>query len=103
VIAVGVLIPVTRLDHWLADTWVQLGGSNPGLILTGGIAALVYAYLARFLAIALQAVDSGLARVTPSMEAASRSLGSGPLETLRRVHLPLLRGSPADRSTVSVC
>lgn len=93
VIAVGVLIPVTRLDHWLADTWVQLGGSNPGLILTGGIAALVYAYLARFLAIALQAVDSGLARVTPSMEAASRSLGSGPLETLRRVHLPLLRGS----------
>lgn len=93
VIAVGVLIPVTRLDHWLADIWQQLGGANPGLILTGGIAALVYAYLARFLAIALQTVDAGLARITPSMEAAARSLGSGPVETLRRVHLPLLRGS----------
>ena len=93
VIAVGVLIPVTRLDHLLAGLWQQLTGVNPGLILTGGIAALVYAYLARFLAIALQTVDAGLGRITPSMEAAARSLGSRPAETLRRVHLPLLRGS----------
>jgi len=93
VIAVGVLIPVTRLDHALAGFWVQMTGVNPGLILTGGIAALVYAYLARFLAIALQTVEAGLARITPSMEAAARSLGCGPAETLRRVHLPLMRGS----------
>jgi iron(III) transport system permease protein len=93
VIAVGVLIPVTRLDHWLAGLWQQMTGVNPGLILTGGIAALVYAYLARFLAIALQTVEAGLGRITPSMEAAAQSLGSRPAETLRRVHLPLLRGS----------
>lgn len=93
VIAVGVLIPVTRLDHWLAGLWLQMTGVNPGLILTGGIAALVYAYLARFLAIALQTVEAGLGRITPSMEAAAQSLGSRPAETLRRVHLPLLRGS----------
>ena len=93
VIAVGVLIPVTRLDHLLAGVWQQMFGVNPGLILTGGIAALVYAYLARFLAIALQSVESGLSRITPSMEAAARSLGAGPGETLRRIHLPLLRGS----------
>ena len=93
VIAVGVLIPVTRLDHLLAGMWQQMTGVNPGLILTGGIAALVYAYLARFLAIALQTVEAGLTRITPSMEAAARSLGSSPAETLRRVHLPLLRGS----------
>ncbi len=93
VIAVGVLIPVTRLDHFLASLWQQMTGVNPGLILTGGIAALVYAYLARFLAIALQTTEAGLARITPSMEAAARSLGSSPGETLRRVHLPLMRGS----------
>ena len=93
VIAVGVLIPVTRLDHLLAGLWQQMTGANPGLILTGGIAALVYAYLARFLAIALQTVEAGLGRITPSMESAARSLGSGPGETLRRVHLPLMRGS----------
>lgn len=93
VIAVGVLIPVTRFDHVLADVWQQMTGVNPGLILTGGIAALVYAYLARFLAIALQTVEAGLGRITPNMEAAARSLGSSQGETLRRVHLPLLRGS----------
>ncbi|MEW6514502.1 MAG: iron ABC transporter permease [Pseudomonadota bacterium] len=93
VIAVGVLIPVTRLDHWLAAVWLETFSTNPGLILTGGIAALVYAYLARFLSIALQTVESGLARVTPSMDAAAQSLGCGAGETLRRVHLPLIRGS----------
>jgi iron(III) transport system permease protein len=91
VIAVGVLIPVTRLDHWLAALWLDLSGQSPGLLLTGGIAALIYAYLARFLAIALHTVESGLQRVTPSMDAAAKSLGCGPVEALRRVHLPLLR------------
>ncbi len=93
VIAVGVLIPVTRLDHALAGLWQQLGGANPGLILTGGIAALVYAYLARFLSIALQTMEAGIARITPSMDDAAKSLGCGATETLRRVHLPMLRGS----------
>ena len=90
VIAVGVLIPVTRLDHVLAG-WVEAAtGANPGLILTGGIAALVYAYLARFFAVALQSVDAGLAKITPSMNDAARSLGLGPGATLARVHAPLL-------------
>jgi len=90
VIAVGVLIPVTRLDHVLAG-WIQsMTGVSPGLILTGGMAALVYAYLARFFAVSLQAVDAGLARITPSMNDAARSLGLGPGATLMRVHAPLL-------------
>lgn len=93
VIAVGVLIPVTRLDHWLAERWLEWFGTNPGLIFTGGIAALVYAYLARFLAVALHTVDAGLARVTPSMDAAAKSLGCGAVDTLRRVHVPLVSGS----------
>ncbi len=93
VIAVGVLIPVTRLDNWLAGWIEQAFGTNPGLLLTGGIAALVYAYLARFLAVALQTVEASLAKITSSMDDAARSLGLGQGDTLRRVHLPLLRGS----------
>ncbi len=93
VIAVGVLIPVTRLDNWLAGQWVQWFGSNPGLIFTGGVAALIYAYLVRFLAVALHAVESSLSKITPSMDDAARSLGLGQGETLRRVHVPMLRGS----------
>ncbi|HMW16769.1 MAG TPA: iron ABC transporter permease [Accumulibacter sp.] len=93
VIAVGVLIPVTRLDHWLNAQWQLWFGSNPGLILTGGIAALIYAYLVRFLAVALQSVDSSLGKITANMDDAARGLGLTPTATLRRVHLPMLRGS----------
>ncbi len=92
VIAVGVLIPVIRLDHWIAAQWVAWTGNNPGLVLTGGIAALVYAYLVRFLAIALQSVETPLGKITRSMDEAARSLGEGQWAVLRRVHLPLLRG-----------
>ena len=93
VIAVGVLIPVTRLDNWLAGQWEAWFGTNPGLLLTGGIAALVYAYLVRFLAVALHTVESSLAKITPSMDDAARSLGLGQGATLRRVHAPMLRGA----------
>ena len=93
VIAVGVLIPVTRLDNWLAGQWEAWFGSNPGLLLTGGVAALIYAYLVRFLAVALQSVTSSLVKVTSSMDEVARSLGANQGETLRRVHLPILRGS----------
>ncbi len=93
VIAVGVLIPVTRLDNWLAGQWEHWFGTNPGLLLTGGIAALIYAYLVRFLAVALHTVESSLAKITPNMDDAARCLGLGQGETLRRVHAPMLRGS----------
>jgi iron(III) transport system permease protein len=93
VIAVGVLIPVSQLDHWLIAQWQSLFGSNPGLLLTGGIAALVYAYLVRFLAVALQSVGASLSKVTASMDEAAQSLGASPGSILQRVHLPILRGS----------
>ncbi|MEN9481508.1 MAG: hypothetical protein RLZZ298_2903 [Pseudomonadota bacterium] len=93
VIAVGVLIPVTRLDNWLAGQWLLWFGYNPGLLLTGGIAALIYAYLVRVLGVALHSIESSLAKITPSMDDAARSLGLGQSETLRRVHAPMLRGS----------
>jgi iron(III) transport system permease protein len=93
VIAVGVLIPVTWLDHGLAALLRETLGVQVGLLLTGSIAALVYACVVRYLTAALQAVDAGLARITPRMEQAARLLGYTPAQTLRHVHLPLLRGS----------
>ena len=93
VIAVGILVPVARLDNWIADWLADLFGVKTGLLLTGSIAALVYAYLVRFLAISLQTVEAGLGKIRPSMEDAARSLGRSAGETLGRVHLPMMRGS----------
>jgi iron(III) transport system permease protein len=95
VIAVGVLVPLGRLDNALAG-WLEEGlGVRSGLLLTGTIVALVYAYLVRLAAVSLQTTDAGLAKITPSMDDAARSLGARPAATLARVHVPLLAPSLA--------
>jgi iron(III) transport system permease protein len=95
VIAIGVLVPLGRLDNWLAGGIEAAFDFKPGLLLTGTIVALVYAYLVRFLAVALQTVEAGLAKVTPRMDDAARSLGATPAAALARVHAPLLASSLA--------
>ena len=95
VIAIGVLVPMGRFDNWLAALLEDATGVKVGLLVTGTLAALVYACLVRFLAVALQTIEAGLARVTPSMEDAARSLGASPARTLFRVHAPLVAPSLA--------
>jgi iron(III) transport system permease protein len=91
VIAVGVMVPLTRLDQALAALLPQ---SVPAkLVLSGTVVALLYAYLVRFLAVALQTVEAGLARIRRSLDDAARNLGLGPGATLARVHVPLLAPS----------
>lgn len=93
VLAVGILIPVAALDHRIADAWLALTGSDPGLILTGSAAAIVYAYIVRFFAIAQGAADSAFGRVSPSLPMAARSLGRTAGGALSSVYLPLMKGS----------
>ena len=93
VIAVGVLIPFTWLDRHLGHWFGLLSDTEPGLLLSGTIAILVFAYLVRFLALSLNTVDAGLAKIKPSMDEAGRSLGFSGFRLLRRVHIPILRGS----------
>lgn len=92
VIAVGTLVPLGLFDNAL-DAWMRARfGVSTGLLLSGGIAALVFAYLVRFLAVALSAVEAGLGRIRPSLRDAARVLGAGPGDAVRRVELPLARG-----------
>jgi len=93
VIGVGILIPFAWFDNSL-DAWLRSSlGISSGLLLTGGIAALVFAYLVRFLAVSLQAVEAGLTKVRSSMDDAARTLGRGPAGTLAAVHAPMLWSS----------
>jgi iron(III) transport system permease protein len=93
VIAVGILLPLGKLDNTIAGWAYEQFGVKTGLLLTGSITALIYAYLVRFLAVAFQAVEAGLTRVTSSMDDAARSLGLSRARTLLRVHLPIMFGS----------
>ena len=91
VIAVGTLVPLGLLDN-AVDGWMRARfGVSTGLLLSGGAAALVFAYLVRFLAIALSSVESGLGRIRPSLRDAARVLGSPVGAAVRRVEMPLAR------------
>jgi len=93
VIAVGLLVPFAAFDNTL-DAWMRATFDvSTGLLMTGSIWLLVIAYMVRFLAAALGADEGGQAMVHVNMDAASRSLGEGPMGTLRRVHLPILTPS----------
>jgi iron(III) transport system permease protein len=92
VIAVGTLIPVGQFDNAF-DSWMKATfGISTGLLLSGTIATLIFAYLVRFLAVAFGSIESSLNKITPNLDDASRSLGYGATSTLLKVHTPLMWG-----------
>ncbi|MBE2293865.1 MAG: iron ABC transporter permease [Phycisphaerales bacterium] len=93
VIAIGVMLPLAAIDRNV-DGWARVGfGVSTGLLLSGTLVALLFAYCARFLPVALHGVEAGLTRLRPSMDDAARTLGASPRAVLWRVHVPILRGS----------
>jgi iron(III) transport system permease protein len=86
VIAVGILLPV----GWLQERWPQAGAAA---LATGTVLGLMYAYLVRFSAVALQTVEAGYARVPASIDETARMLGGGPRRIFVELHLPLLKRS----------
>ncbi|MBR3192049.1 MAG: iron ABC transporter permease, partial [Bosea sp.] len=91
VLALGLLVPLAAFDNLVADANRALFGASPGLVLLGSGAALVIAYLVRFLTIAVNGVESGYARISPRIDDAARPLGADRHELLRRLHWPLMR------------
>ena len=93
VVAVGVFLPFVRLDRRVNAFMTAVFDTPTGLLLSGTLAALIFAYVVRFLAVALNPVESGFKRLCGNLDDTSRSLGVPPLKTLWKVDLPLLRGT----------
>jgi iron(III) transport system permease protein len=94
VVVVGLLLPV----GWVQSTWPQSGA---GFWLTTTVLGLVWAYLVRFVAVALQSVQSGYARVSVSLDDSARMLGTSGFSLVRRIHWPLLK-KPVAAATLLV-
>ncbi|WP_339721636.1 iron ABC transporter permease [uncultured Paraglaciecola sp.] len=93
VIAIGAMISLSWIDikvNLFTETWFDF---SVGLVFSGSLFALILVYSSRFLAVAMHNVDTGLARVKPSMDDAARSLGYKPLQILRSIHVPLMKTS----------
>jgi iron(III) transport system permease protein len=86
VLAVGLFVPVAAMDNMLS----ALGFSTP--LLQGTMVVMLLAYSVRFMAVAFAPLESNLLRITPSIDAASRSLGVSGIRMLAKVHLPMVRG-----------
>jgi iron(III) transport system permease protein len=94
VLAVGLFAPVSAANGWLQDRLdAFMGAAAPQVFLQGTLLTLFVAYLARFLAVGAGPVESGLERIHRNLDEAAALLGARGLARLRRVHLPLLRGS----------
>ncbi len=91
VLGIGVLIPFAAFDNGL-DAFLRASfGISTGLLLSGTVIAVVFAYSVRFLAISFGSLESGLEKVTPNLTAAARTLGRTPFKTMIEVDLPILR------------
>ena len=93
VMAIAVMVPFTWLDNGI-DSWMQSNfGISTGLLLSGTLVALVFAYSLRFLSVALQTIDAGLGQIKPNMDDSARTLGASRFKILTNIHIPLLQSS----------
>eukprot|EP00105_Crassostrea_gigas_P045584 XP_019929732.1 PREDICTED: uncharacterized protein LOC109620880 [Crassostrea gigas] len=93
VIAIAVMIPLGWLDNAVDGLMQSTFGISTGLLLSGTLFALVFAYSFRFLSVALQTIDTGLGRVKPSMDESARTLGASRFTILKNIHFPLIQTS----------
>ena len=93
VLAVGIMVPLGFFDNAVDAASRKLFGLPLGLLISGTATGLVIGYVVRFLALGYRTVDSGLSRVTPSIEGVARTLGASPARALVRVHAPIIRPS----------
>jgi len=93
VLAMAMLSTFGPLDHWLNDFAIFIGFPAPGLVLSGSLFAIVFAFIVRFSAVANGTIDSAIKNIPQSLDYAPASLGMGLTKSLTRVHMPLL--SPA--------
>ena len=87
IVGVGLLIVAGAFDQAFRDA----GGA--GLVLSGSIAVLIYAYVVRFFAVGHGPIDAAFVRLGPRYGEAARTLGLGPASVLWRVDAPLMRGT----------
>jgi iron(III) transport system permease protein len=91
VLAIGLLPVIGAVETVVDAATRRMLGMSSGLFLLGTGAAIVYAYLVRFLAIASGGIEAGFNRISLSLDDAAQTLGETAAGRLRRIHLPLLR------------
>jgi iron(III) transport system permease protein len=93
VIAVGVLIPFAWFDNTLDAFLTEHFNISSGLLISGTIVTLIFAYLTRFLAVSINTVEAALGKIKPVMDEVAKTTGMSSAGIIKRIHMPMMRGS----------
>jgi iron(III) transport system permease protein len=93
VIAVGVLIPFAWFDNTLDRILMDNFNINSGLLISGTVFTLIFAYLVRFLAVSINTSEAALGKIKPVMDEVAKTAGMVPANIVKRIHMPMMRGS----------
>lgn len=91
VIAIGIMIPTLALDKWLINIFDKVLNLDIGFLINGTLAALLYAYSVRFLAVAYNPIESTSIKVHHNIPDSSKILGVGNLKTFFKIEFPLIK------------
>ena len=89
VAAIGILIPIIWMDNNLNIFFSKYFNYSTGLLLSGSLAALLFAYLIRFLALSIQSVENAFIRVPSSLDNAAKVLGATNKNILKNILIKL--------------
>ncbi len=93
VIAVGVLIPFAWFDNALDSFLVKQFNISSGLLVSGTVVALIFAYLVRFLAVSINTAEAALVKIKPVLDEVAKTTGMQAMSIVRRIHIPMMRSS----------
>ena len=93
VVAVGILTPFLFVDKAMIKLLLNFGMGNPGLILTGTVLALLFAYTVRYLSVAFNPVEAGFEKIDKSLDEVASTLKASTWSRLTKINVPLLRSA----------
>ncbi|MGF1752698.1 iron ABC transporter permease [Vibrio makurazakiensis] len=91
VLAIGVMVTVIAMDHFVNDFAKLMDWGRPGLIFSGSMFALIFALVVRFSAVAIGSIESSLSKISPSLDMAAKTMGCNTNQMLKRIHFPLIK------------
>jgi iron(III) transport system permease protein len=91
ILALGVIIVLSLIDKIIDHTSLLLFGSLSSIMISGGLIGVFYAYISRFLTVSYGTIDAGFSTLNSNLADASRILGMGKYETLKKVQIPIIK------------
>ncbi len=90
IVAIGIIIPFSKIDHFLNILINTISGHTPGLLISGTLFTVIFAHLVRFIPIAILGMESGISSIPTSIDQVSSTLGISRLKHFKKIQLPIL-------------